>query len=229
MEIPNPIIKATFIKRLNRFEANVDVNGSTTLVHVPNSGRCKELFIPGAEVYIEIRQRPGRKTPYELCYVKKSHRLISIDSSIPNKLVYEALLQKRMDAFAVYDDIQREKVYGDSRLDIMLRKGKDICYMEVKGVTLEENGVAMFPDAPTQRGVKHVNELIKIKEKGMRAAIIFVIQMDDIKHFTPNDRTDPEFGAALRLATSKGVEAYAYTCNVDLGSISIKDMVEIML
>ncbi|SHF37968.1 sugar fermentation stimulation protein A [Caldanaerobius fijiensis DSM 17918] len=229
MKITNPIIEATFIKRLNRFEAQVDIHGQTNLVHVPNSGRCKELFIPGAPVFLEVRNRPGRKTPYELSYVLKGRRLISIDSSVPNKVFYEALLNKKIEEFATYDEVLREKNYGESRLDIMLKTTDDICYIEVKGVTLEENDVAMFPDAPTQRGVKHVNELIKIKESGMRAAIVFVIQMDGIKYFTPNDRTDPDFGAALRLAVSKGVETYAYTCNVDLDNISIKDRAEIML
>jgi len=230
MVITNPIVYGKFIKRINRFEAYVELNsGEKTLVHVPNTGRCKEIFVPGAEVILEVRDRQGRKTPYELAFAYKGKRLISIDSQVPNKVVLESIKMGLIDEFKGYDIVEKEKTFGNSKFDIKLTKGKEICYVEVKGVTLEVEGVAKFPDAPTERGRKHLKELIKVKKEGMRAAVIFLIQMDDIKYFTPNDEQDPEFGKFLREAVGKGVEAYAYTCDVGENYVFLKDRVEVVL
>ncbi|SNX54316.1 DNA/RNA nuclease SfsA [Thermoanaerobacterium sp. RBIITD] len=229
MVIKNPIIKGKFIKRINRFEAYVDIDGEVTLTHVPNTGRCKEIFIPGATVILEKRLKPGRKTPYEIEFVYKGERLISIDSQVPNKVVLENIKGEKISQFRGYDIIEREKTFGNSKFDIMLLNDNEIFYIEVKGVTLEENGIAMFPDAPTERGTKHMMELKKVKENGMRAAVVFLIQMDDIEYFTPNIKTDKKFTDALRDAVNTGVEAYAFCCDVKENYIDIKDEVEIKL
>lgn len=229
MEISNPVIRAKYIKRINRFEAYVDIGGEKALVHVPNTGRCKEILVPGADVILEIRNRPGRKTPYELEFVYKGERLISIDSQVPNRVVFDSLKEGLIPQFSGYDNIEREKTYKNSKFDIRLSRNNEICYIEVKGVTLEIDGIAKFPDAPTERGRKHINELTTAKKDGMRAAVIFLVQMDNIKYFTPNYEMDPEFGAALRAAVSSGVEAYAYTCDVGENYIFLKDSIEVVL
>lgn len=229
MRISNPIIRAKFIERINRFEAYVDICGEKKLIHVPNTGRCKELFIPEADVILEIRNRQGRKTPYELEFVYKGDRLISIDSQVPNRIILDALRDELIPQFAGYNNIEREKIYKNSKFDIKLSKDNETCYIEVKGVTLEVDGVAKFPDAPTVRGLKHINELAIVKKEGMRAAVIFLIQMDNIKYFMPNDEMDSEFGIALRKAVNSGVEAYAYTCEVGENYIFLKDRVDVVL
>lgn len=229
MIIKNPILKGKFIKRINRFEAFVNLKGEQTLVHVPNTGRCNEILIPGAKTLIEVRERSGRKTPYELEAVYKGDRLISIDSQVPNKVVLEALQKNYIKEFIGYEFIEREKTFGNSRFDIKLTKNDNICYIEVKGVTLEMDNIAKFPDAPTERGRKHLKDLIKAKEKGYRAAVIFLIQMDNINFFTPNDEQDKEFGIIFRDALKSGIEAYAYTCDVGENYINIKDRITIVL
>ncbi|MDI6600964.1 MAG: DNA/RNA nuclease SfsA [Thermoanaerobacteraceae bacterium] len=229
MRIENPVIDASFIKRLNRFEALVDLNGRETLVHVSNSGRLKELLLPGARVLLEIRERPGRKTPYELEMVYKGDRLISIDSQVPNRLILQSLRDKIIPSFAGYTVIEREKTFGNSRFDIKMSNESEICYMEIKGVTLEVNNIAMFPDAPTVRGSKHVKELTEVVKSGMRAVLMFVIQMDGINCFTPNDMMDPEFGSNVRKAVKSGVEVNAYTCSISRNDIALKAKVDIKL
>lgn len=229
MKIRNIVIPAKFIERINRFEALVDINGQKTLVHVPNTGRCKEILVPGADVILEVRNRPGRKTPYELEFVYKGDRLISIDSQVPNRVVFDGLKEGLFPQFSGYDNIEREKTYKNSKFDIRLSKGDETCYIEVKGVTLEMDGIAKFPDAPTERGRKHINELIEVKKDGLRAAIIFLVQMDNIKYFSPNDEMDPEFGASLRTAINSGVEAYAYTCQVGKNYVLLNDKVDVVL
>lgn len=221
MKIANPVIEASFIERLNRFEALVNIDNNKTLVHVPNSGRLKELLIPGARVFLEVRDRPGRKTPYELEMVCKGRRLISIDSQVPNRLMSESLLNKSVPGFERYNVIEREKTYGNSRFDIRMSDGKETCYMEIKGVTLESDGVAMFPDAPTVRGSKHVRELMDVAGSGMRAVLMFVIQMDGIEYFTPNAAMDPVFADNVKEASLSGVEIYAYNCTVSTDSICL--------
>lgn len=229
MFIENPIVRGRFLERINRFLARVEIDGEITTVHVPNTGRCKELFVPGATVVLERREGMGRKTPYELEFVYKGKRLISIDSQIPNKVVMDNILKGKLDKFAGYDVIEKEKTYKNSKFDLKLSKKDEIFFVEVKGVTLEENGVVMFPDAPTERGTKHMLELKSAKEEGMRAAVVFLVQMDDVLYFTPNVKTDVKFSSALKDAIESGVEAYAYCCNVKENFVDIKSEIEIKI
>lgn len=229
MFIENPIVRGRFLERINRFLARVEIDGEITTVHVPNTGRCKEFFVPGATVVLERREGMGRKTPYELEFVYKGKRLISIDSQIPNKVVMDNILKGKLDKFTGYDVIEKEKTYKNSKFDLKLSKKDEVFFVEVKGVTLEENGVVMFPDAPTERGTKHMLELKSAKEEGMRAAVVFLVQMDNVLYFTPNVKTDVKFASALKDAIESGVEAYAYCCDVKENFIDIKSEIEIKI
>lgn len=234
MKISNKTIKGFFKKRLNRFEGIVNINGTDSLVHIPNTGRCRELLIDGAPVILEIRDNPKRKTPYELILVYKGEMLISIDSHAPNRIVEEALRLKRIEEFRKYEFIKREAVYENSRFDFLVKKDEDSsesesCYIEVKGVTLEVDGRAMFPDAPTERGAKHVLELIKAKEQGYRAAVIFLIQIENVKAFSSNSTMDEEFSMALYKAYRNGVEVYAFNCKVTEEEVALKEKVQVLL
>ena len=209
MQYPN-ITKAKFIARPNRFIAQVEVNGHVETVHVKNTGRCKELLIPGCTVYLTASENPERKTKYDLvAVIKDNGLLINIDSQAPNKVALEYLQTQN------YDVIIPEYTYGDSRIDFYMEKGKKKYLMEVKGCTLERNGIGYFPDAPTERGVKHIHELIKAKKEGYRAILAFVIQMDGIKEVRANVETHPEFGTAWEKAKAAGVEIWFLTCHVE--------------
>jgi sugar fermentation stimulation protein A len=212
MKIINKVVKGNFIKRLNRFEAIVDIAGEATLVHVPNTGRCKELLLEGVVVLLEKRDGKHRKTGYELIMVYRGNNLISIDSQLPNKLAEEAVRNNTISELQDYDYIKREVVFGDSRFDLYLEKKGEKTFVEVKGVTLEVDGAAKFPDAPTERGTKHIYELIKAKQQGYRACVLFVVQLDFAEYFTPNSIMDPKFAEALGAAREAGVEIYAYKC-----------------
>lgn len=227
MKIGNKVLAGVFVKRLNRFEAIVKVDQNEELVHVPNTGRCRELFIEGAEVLLE--QRPGehRKTKYELIMVYKGNRLISIDSQLPNKLAEEAIRSGVIEHIQGYANLRREAVYGNSRFDLLAESPEGKCYIEVKGVTLERENIAMFPDAPTERGAKHVNELVAALSEGHRAVLIFVIQLKNVDYFTPNAATDPEFNAAIARALAAGVEIYAYDCVVEEDEVRINSRVPV--
>ena len=205
---------AKFIKRPNRFIAEVELEGRTETVHVKNTGRCKELLIPGCDVYLTAPDSPGRKTKYDLVSVVKSNGLlINIDSQAPNKVAKEWLMKQG------YDKVVPEYTYGDSRIDFYMEKGDEKYLMEVKGCTLEVDGTGYFPDAPTERGVKHIRELIRAKEEGYNAALAFVIQMDGIKEVRPNVKTHPEFGIAMEDARRAGVEVVFITCHVEPDSL----------
>ena len=209
MQYPN-ITKAKFITRPNRFIAQVEVDGHIETVHVKNTGRCKELLIPGCTVYLTEPGTPERKTKYDLvAVIKDNGLLINIDSQAPNKVALEYLQTQN------YDVIIPEYTYGDSRIDFYMEKGKKKYLMEVKGCTLERNGIGYFPDAPTERGVKHLRELIKAKKEGFRAILAFVIQMDGIKEVRANVETHPEFGTAWEEAKTAGVEIWFLTCHVE--------------
>lgn len=228
------IVEGTFISRPNRFIAYVKINdtGKTEMCHVKNTGRCRELLIPGeAEVYLEDCGRDSeeglkkRKTRYSVIGVKKGDYIINMDSQAPNKAVYEWLISGRFNKEV--SNVKMEYSYGKSRIDaFFMLKGKK-CLMEVKGVTLEDNGVVRFPDAPTQRGVKHIHELIHALEEGYESYIVFVIQMRGVKYFEPNDVMDKEFGDALREAQLKGVKILAVDCAVEPGAMEINDYVEV--
>ncbi|MCR5203138.1 MAG: DNA/RNA nuclease SfsA, partial [Lachnospiraceae bacterium] len=205
---------AKFIKRPNRFIAEVEVNGQKETVHVKNTGRCKELLIPGCDVWLDEPGTPNRKTKYDLVAVRKSNGLlINIDSQAPNKVVKEWLATKD------YTRVIPEYRYGDSRIDFYMEKVKgdttEKYLMEVKGCTLEVDGVGYFPDAPTERGVKHIRELIKAKENGYNAILAFVIQMDGIDKVLPNETMHPEFKVAMDDAVKAGVEILYLKCHVE--------------
>ena len=206
----NNITRAIFLDRPNRFIANVDIEGHIETVHVKNTGRCKELLIPGCEVWLNAPGTPGRKTKYDLVAVRKdSGILFSIDSQAPNKVVNEWLQGQD------YDTVVPEYTYGDSRIDFYMTRGEEQFLMEVKGCTLEVDGIGYFPDAPTKRGVKHLRELTKATKDGYKAMLAFVIQMDGVSEVRPNIKTHPEFGTALAEAKAAGVEVLFLKCHVE--------------
>ena len=223
------ITKAKFIRRVNRFVAEVSLNGETEVVHVKNTGRCRELLIPGCEVWLTAPGTPDRKTKYDLVAVRKSDGVLyNIDSQAPNKVVKEWLDKQD------YTKVIPEYTYGDSRIDFYMEKvdsdGKIEKYlMEVKGCTLEIDGIGYFPDAPTERGVKHIRELIKAREEGYSATLIFIIQMAGMKYIRPNDETHPAFGDALRKAKEAGVNVIAYECSVSPNSMVVSASVPVEL
>lgn len=231
MIIEKNIVKAKFIRRPNRFQAYVYLNDEELMVHVPNTGRCREILTVGSTVLLREEPSPLRKTPYDLIAGYKGDVLISIDSHIPNKVVEEALRTKAIPKLKSFDVIQREKTFGNSRFDFKLTNSIENreYFLEVKGVTLEKDGVAMFPDAPTERGARHLRELVDVVKEGMGAGVLFLIQIDGIKTFRPHDEMDKAFGEALRYAHSNGVEVYAYNCSVTENSITLNEEVQVIL
>lgn len=218
----NNIVEGIFLSRPNRFIAKVQINGKEETVHVKNTGRCKELLVPGAKVYLASTNNPDRKTKYDLVSVYKNERLINMDSQAPNKIFGEWLSPK-------VDYLKPEYKYGNSRFDFYGEHNGKKFLIEVKGVTLEQDGVVMFPDAPTERGVKHIEELIKATKNGFETAVVFIIQMDNVKCFKPNDNTHKQFGDALRKAVLQGVKVFALDCDVTGTSVVAKNQVEIVL
>lgn len=228
MEYNKEILEAKFINRPNRFNALVELEGEEITVHVPNTGRCKELLVEGVKVLIRKENNPTRKTKYDLMSVYKGNELISIDSQIPNKVVMEALQNKKIEKLIRYNNILKEKTFGNSRFDFKLSNDNgEEYYLEVKGVTLEEDGHAMFPDAPTERGRKHLLELIEVKKSGRGAGVLFLLQMNNMKDFAPNDERDNEFGKALREARDNGVDIFVYECDVLKDSITLTNRIEV--
>lgn len=230
MFINKRVFRAEFIRRPNRFEAFVNFNGEELIVHVPNTGRCREILISGSTVLLREELNPSRKTLYDLIAGYKNNKIINIDSQIPNKVVDEALKNRKIKKLVKYNIIQREKTFGKSRFDFKLSNdvGEEY-YLEVKGVTFEANGKTMFPDAPTERGTKHLLELIEAKKMGFGAGILFLIQMSNIINFSPYDDMDAAFGEALRLACNKGVDIFAYECEVGENFITLSKPVQITL
>lgn len=215
-----------FLSRPNRFIAHVELNGVPEICHVKNTGRCRELLIPGAQVFLERAQNPARKTKYDLVAVYKGKRLINMDSQAPNKIFAEWV---RAGGFPDVTLVRPEARYGNSRLDFYIEAGGKKIFAEVKGVTLEEDGVALFPDAPTERGVKHLRELISCVREGYAAYAVFVIQMKGIRYFTPNARTHPGFAQALRDARDAGVTLLAFDCSVTPDTITPGDTIPVRL
>ena len=225
-----PLIEGRFIKRLNRFAALVDVDRREYLAHVPNSGRMRELLVPGFRVLlVPAPQGTNRKTSFDLALVDTGSALSSADARLPNKLLAEALNQKRMPQFAGYPLARGEQMFGESRLDFVLEGPAGKCYVETKSVTLVEGGVGLFPDAPTIRGVKHLRSLMAARIAGHEAAVVFVIQRADADAFTPHDVADPLLGTTLREARDAGVAIWAYRCNVTERSIELADAVPVLL
>lgn len=225
------IKKAVFLERPNRFIAKVLVDGSEETVHVKNTGRCKELLIKGSTVYLSVSDNPKRKTKYDLIGVDKitynGILKINMDSQIPNDVVEEWLKKGKL--FSKNAFIKREVFYNKSRFDFYIEEGSRKAFLEVKGVTLEENGIAMFPDAPTERGIKHINELISAVNEGYEGYIFFVIQMKNVTAFTPNYKTHAAFGEALKMAEKSGVNILAYDCIVMDDSIVIDKEIKVNL
>lgn len=227
----NNIEKGIFLSRPNRFIAQVLLDGNEETVHVKNTGRCKEILIPGTAVYLHRSVSPERKTKYDLIAAEKKTEngtmLINIDSQIPNLCAEEFLLNTEF--FGKGAKIRREVKYGNSRFDLYAENGEMTAFIEVKGVTLENGLSALFPDAPTERGVKHINELISAAREGFGAYIFFVIQMKGIREFSPNEKMHPEFAAALREAQLNGVKILAYDCTVTPDSLVINSPVVVNL
>ena len=225
------IQKAVFIERPNRFIAYAKLSGKRETVHVKNTGRCAELLRPGAVIYVQESDNPDRKTKWDLIAVEKpvkeGKRLINMDSQIPNKVVQEWIEQGRFISDVTL--IKPETTYGNSRFDLYVEAGERKIFIEVKGVTLEEDGVCRFPDAPSERAVKHLEELIQAKKEGYEAYVFFVIQMKDVRYFTPNTDTHPEFAETLKKAQAAGVELLAYDCEVTPESIAAGEPVEVVL
>ena len=219
MKYPN-ICRAVFLERLNRFIARVELDGQVETVHVKNTGRCRELLIPGSEAWITRSGNPERKTKYDLVTVRKENGILfNIDSQAANAAAFEWLRHQD------WDEIRPEYTYGSSRIDFFMRKGSQKYLMEVKGCTLERGGIGFFPDAPTERGTKHVRELIHAAAEGYKAILAFVIQMDGVLEVRPNEETDPAFAAAFREAPSHGVKVLFLPCHVepDLLAIAASD------
>lgn len=221
------IKEAVFIERPNRFIANVCIDGKEEKVHVKNTGRCRELLLKGCRVFLEESKNNARKTKYSLVAVYKGERLINMDSQIPNYVAEEALKKGIIKEIGIPDFVKREVKYSQSRFDIYYEKDGRKGFIEVKGVTLEKNGEVLFPDAPTERGTKHIKELIKAKKEGYEAAVLFVIQMKDVSFFAPNAETDKDFSQALKNAKEEGVNILAYDCDVKEDEIVLKDKVEV--
>lgn len=219
------ITEGIFIDRPNRFIANVEINGKKTVCHVKNTGRCKELLISGTKVYLQHSDNPSRKTEFDLIAVEKGNILINIDSVAPNKTAAE-YLRKIFGENAV---IKQEVKYGTSRIDFFIESNGEKWFIEVKGVTLEQNGRAYFPDAPTMRGVKHLNELCAAVKEGYRACALFIIQMKGVSAFSPNNVTHPEFGKALKRAAESGVVIKAVDCLVTKDGMTADKEVEVIL
>ena len=213
------MVPGHFLSRPNRFIAKVEICGEERTVHVKNTGRCRELLTPGAEVWCRHDPNPARKTKYDLITVRKGSRLINMDSQAPNAAAREWLLSGGLGEIK---NLKAESFCGDSRFDFSFTKDGKICYLEVKGVTLEHDGVCAFPDAPTERGVKHLCGLEELARQGYGAYVLFVIQMADVKYLHPNDTTDPAFGAALRAAAAAGVQILAMDCAVSEDTMDIR-------
>lgn len=230
MEYPN-ITSGIFLHRPNRFIAHVEIGGREEICHVKNTGRCKELLVPGATVYLVESDNPARKTRYDLVAVEKERSgdslCINMDSQAPNQLFRE--WAERGNFRAGLTLLRGETTFGNSRFDYYWETREKRGFVEVKGVTLEENGVVRFPDAPTQRGVKHLEELIRAKEQGYEATACFVVQMKGMKHLEPNDVTHPEFGAALRRCAQAGIEIMALECDVIPGKVEITGAIPVIL
>lgn len=219
------IYKGIFLERPNRFIAICEIDGKEEICHVKNTGRCRELLVKGATVYLEKSSNPNRKTQFDLIAVQKNSKLINMDSQIPNYVVLESLNK-------IFQDItyvKQEYKYGNSRFDIYVETKTEKIFVEVKGVTLEDDGVVRFPDAPTERGVKHLKELQKAVLDGYRACVVFLVQMNNVKYFEPNYKTHPEFAEELKRANKNGVEIFVYDSVVTPDEIKLNNPIKIKM
>lgn len=220
------MVPGIFLSRPNRFIAHVEIGGQVQVVHVKNTGRCRELLVPGVRVWCQHSDNPARKTQYDLIAVQKGGRLINMDSQAPNAAAREWLAAGGLGEI---ENLRAETIHGDSRFDFSFTLGGKPCFLEVKGVTLEYDGVCAFPDAPTERGAKHLRGLSEAARQGYGAYVLFVIQMADVAYLHPNDRTDPNFGKALREAAEQGVTILAVSCQVREDTMEISGFVPVHL
>ena len=225
MEYGN-MVAGKFLARPNRFIAHIEISGQVEICHVKNTGRCRELLIPGAQVWCQQSDNPARKTRYDLIAVQKGNRLINMDSQAPNVAAKEWLLNGGLGKI---ENLKPESFHGSSRFDFSFTKNGRPCLLEVKGVTLENDGVCAFPDAPTQRGARHLRHLAQAAADGFDCYVLFVIQMTDVSHLYPNDATDPDFGKALREAAAGGVAVLAVDCMVTESTMTIQKPVNVVL
>ena len=225
MHYPN-MVPGIFIKRPNRFIAHIEIDGAEQICHVKNTGRCRELLQPGVTVWCQLATNLNRKTKYDLICVEKGNRLINMDSQAPNIAVGQWLSAGGLGEIS---DLRAEFTHGDSRYDFSFWKDGRQCFLEVKGVTLENDGVCAFPDAPTERGAKHLRGLTEAAKAGFGAYVLFVIQMADVLYLHPNDATDPNFGSALREAAANGVQVLAMDCEISVDSMVIRKPVAVKL
>ncbi len=229
-----PLVPGVFKRRDNRFRVQVQVTGHVGAAHLPNSGRLGELLVPGRRVWLapaDPNRKPHRRTAYDLALVEYQDRLVSVDARLPGRLVAEALRRDQLAGFDGYSAVHREVRFGESRLDFRLDAGAQgsSCWIEVKSVTLVEEGIARFPDAPTLRGQRHLRELIHAVHQGDRAAAVFVVQRDDAQGFEPHDQADQAFGQVLRQAAHAGVGVYAWRCRVTSEGIALSDTIPVIL
>lgn len=220
------IVPGVFLSRPNRFIAHIEIDGKTEICHVKNTGRCRELLPVGANVWCEKSQNPTRKTGFDLIAVEKGRRLINMDSQAPNAAVKEWLANGGLGHI---ENLKPESCHGNSRFDFSFTKGGTPCFLEVKGVTLETDGVCAFPDAPTERGTRHLRELAALSQAGFGAYVLFVVQMADVQYLLPNDTTDPDFGKALREAKQAGVQILAMDCHITPDSMVLRAPVAVRL
>ena len=220
------MVSGVFLARPNRFIAHVEIDGRVEVCHVKNTGRCRELLPAGAQVWCQESDNPARKTKYDLITVKKGERLINMDSQAPNAAAREWLLAGGLGEIS---ELRPETVHGDSRFDFSFLKDGLRCFLEVKGVTLENDGVCAFPDAPTERGSKHLRGLTRAAEAGFGAYVLFVVQMENVRYLHPNDATDPAFGKALREAAGAGVQILAMDCRVTPETMLVNNSLPVLL
>ena len=225
--IYNNIVKGKFISRPNRFIAHVEIDGKLEVCHVKNTGRCKELLIPGATVFVQLSDNPARKTKYDLISVFKGDMLINMDSQAPNKVFGEWVANSGFFKDIMF--VKPECKYKNSRFDYYIETQGHKIFAEVKGVTLEREGVVSFPDAPTERGIKHINELVEAKNNGYEAYVCFIVQMSRCRYFTPASDKHPEFAEALKSASRNGVRVIALNCDVTPTMLQAKDFVAVCL
>ena len=218
-----------FVQRLNRFAVLVDLDGEQVVAHLPNSGRMRELLVLGHRALLVQRSGPNRKTGYDMVLVQYQGLWVSVDARMPSALAFEALKQQALTPWCMYSQVKREAVYGDSRLDLELREGTRRCLVETKSVNLVCQGRALFPDAPTTRGTRHMRTLMKAVAEGIAAGVLFVIQREDATSLSPYDEADPEFGRALREAAQSGVEVHAVRCRVSPEEIILVGPVPVVL
>ena len=221
--------EAIFIKRPNRFIAHVLLDGKEEIVHVRNTGRCREILKEGTKVILEEAKNPNRKTAYSLIAAYKGNMLINIDSQVPNAVVFDGIKEGKIQLLSGVKYLKREVSYGNSRFDIFFKRNNHKGYIEVKGVTLEENGIAMFPDAPTERGRKHLIEMAAAVSEGYEGYVIFLIQFKGAKYFSPNVNMDPEFANALSYCAEKGVKVLSYDSVVTEDEITISEEIKVVL